>query len=236
MNWVFFLLVPLMPATAQERQDFTKQNDKQAITFYKEALNDQSNPGLSLKSQKKVRACSLIVNYQQMDWLLSYSAKHQPRLETLGIRTESVNILKIGVAKKLVQNLAERIKNNQPLKQMCMFCICSGGMCSTSGIGLSKIYHMVDFLDAVVKQVPSAGDQAGINTFREAWKKSVVQDFGQLTTKCQNDMRTEDWQQYSEECKTLIQALSYGVEPSALKLSNFLVSKLRAAGKQVTPP
>ncbi|PJE50370.1 MAG: hypothetical protein COV29_04315 [Candidatus Yanofskybacteria bacterium CG10_big_fil_rev_8_21_14_0_10_36_16] len=214
------VLLLFLPLIAQQQPNFSKDDNQQA----EEAIREQPYDG-----PLEVQTCRTIFNYEKMDWLENYSAKHTTTLSKLGITPTSVNILKTTVAKRLAQDLVSRIKNNLPVEEICMYCICGDGICATSSVELQKIYQIGDLLDYIVKEVPAVNEGILLVDTLEPWKKSVIQEASSIKTKCETDMKDipNHWPKYSRECKTLLKALSYGIEPSALKLTASMIVKLR---------
>lgn len=82
------LLLLAVPVSAQEI-DFSEADDRQAIEIYITAL----------RGGQEQDSCRLFTRYKRLGYLRGYSAGRSKTLGKLGIRPESVEVLRLQVAK-----------------------------------------------------------------------------------------------------------------------------------------
>mgnify|MGYP001560855967 FL=1 len=147
MRIAIIALVLSFPAQTQRQPiDHTGHNKRQAVSFYLAAIREREQ-----------NTCDKVVAYISIDWLEKYVNKEPaPPLKKMGIRPESVNILKSKIAQRAIEDLENRIKQNKPVVEfVCGFGICSGDkrglICGDGRVEMSSQKEMCEVLAHISK-------------------------------------------------------------------------------------
>lgn len=219
---VFMLLVLVFQASAQ--RNLEAEDDKQAVTFYRQAVALPKDDGPLDESQIEFMTCRRLSRFVQLEWLENYSSERTQTLGKMGIRPEVVKIFEDRIASSLIKNLDERIRENRPMKYRCSYCICRGEMCGMKMYDLSKVYLIVDLLESLAVKFPSEYIvQVELN---DAWKKSFRDDSTFLKNDClQRIENLPNWRKY-ESCRAVSKALRLGMDPVSLGIEDGIVQML----------
>ncbi len=221
------LLLLAVPVLAQEI-DFSRADDRQAIEIYRSALRDGQEQD----------SCHLFTSYKRLRWVEEYSIERPNTLGKLGIRPESVEVLRLEVAKRLAESLMVRLEQGNPPKQICSFGFCAHGICGDSismspNSWLPYLYNVADLLEDILRVNPVTDAETMRMKAREHWKKSVITESPRLRNRCLEEMkeRPRFWREYKEMCSTLTKALKMGVKPLELGLNPEITKELLSEEK-----
>ncbi len=225
---VLLLLIITATPVSTQKIDFSKADDRQAIEIYRAAL----------RGGQEQDSCRLFTRYKRLRWVEEYSIERPNALGKLGIRPESVEVLRLQVAKRLAESLMVRLEQGNPPRQNCSFGFCAHGICgdsisSSPNSWLPYLYDVADLLEDVLRDNPIAGTEMMRMKAREYWRKSVIEESSRLKNRCLEEMkeRPRFWRDYKETCSTLTKALKMGVKPSELGLSPEITKELLSEEK-----
>lgn len=225
---LLFLVVPVSAQETDFSQMVKRIDDTLAFSIYKSALRDGQEQD----------SCRLFLRYERLRWVEEYSIERPNTLGKLGIKPESVGVLRLQVAKRLAESLMARLEQGNPPRQNCSrgFCahdICGDSISSSPNSWLPYLYNVADLLEDVLRVNPIADAETMRIKAREYWRKSVIEESSRLKNRCLEEMkgRPRFWRDYKETCSTLKKALKMGIKPSELGLSPEITKELLSEEK-----
>lgn len=204
------LLFTTIPGLAQTDPSW---NNRDAFEAYRDAL----------KSNEKTSTCHLHAVYAELEYLEWYSEEHTRALGKLGIRPESVGVLRERVASWLVKGLVAWLEHSGPPAEQCPICICTDRISDDGIISLPRTYYVANLARQVLWNNPSVGTEAMRLKVQEHWRKSVVAESSQLKEKCLGEVEKYT---ISQACRVLVKALEMGIKPLELGLDPVVALKL----------